>query len=195
MSTTGKHRVCVVTPDKEDEDSEQGGGQGPGGGGGGLECSIYQNFGAAEVMVQGMAGMVDQADVEAIVRAQKKMLQRFEKTNEMLSNCNNLSRTRMERATRDFKAHSQHLVQLKRDLDAVFKRIRALRAKVAAQHPEAYAAVAADEGGGAAANADNDGKEEDDEYDVAIRERHRQQHTEHQNTRISPIPEQSSTAS
>ena len=94
----------------------------------------------------------------------------------------------MERATRDFKAHSQHLVQLKRDLDAVFKRIRALRAKVAAQHPEAHAAVA-DEGG---ANA-HDGKEEDDEYDVAIRERHRQQHTE-QNTRISPIPEQSSSS-
>ena len=42
-------------------------------GGGGMECSIYQNYGAAEVMVQGLAGMVDQTDVEAIVRAQKKM--------------------------------------------------------------------------------------------------------------------------
>ena len=38
-----------------------------------MECSIYQNYGAAEVMVQGLAGMVDQTDVEAIVRAQKKM--------------------------------------------------------------------------------------------------------------------------
>ena len=42
-------------------------------GGGGMDCSIYQNYGAAEVMVQGLAGMVDQTDVEAIVRAQKKM--------------------------------------------------------------------------------------------------------------------------
>ncbi len=33
-------------------------------------------------------------------------LQRFEKTNEMLSNCNTLSSTRLERATRDFKAHT-----------------------------------------------------------------------------------------
>ena len=68
MSATG--RVYMVTPD--DKDAEEDGGDGPGGQGG-LECSIYQNFGAAEVLVQGMAGMVNQADVESIVRAQKKM--------------------------------------------------------------------------------------------------------------------------
>ena len=38
-----------------------------------------------------------------MIRAQKRMLQRFEKTNEMLANCNTLSATRLERATRDFK--------------------------------------------------------------------------------------------
>lgn len=71
MSGTGKsshHRACVLTPDPKTDDGEDGGGTGQG-----LECSIYQNFGAAEVLVQGMAGMVDQTDVEAIVRAQKKM--------------------------------------------------------------------------------------------------------------------------
>ncbi len=75
-------------------------------GGGAMECSIYQNYSASEVFVQGLAGMVDQQDVEAMIRAQKKMLQRFEKTNEMLSNCNTLSSTRLERARRDFKAHT-----------------------------------------------------------------------------------------
>ena len=44
--------------------------------------------------------------MEAVVRAQKRMLQRFEKTNEMLANCNTLSATRLERATRDFKART-----------------------------------------------------------------------------------------
>lgn len=133
-----------------------------------MECSIYQNYGAAEVMVQGLAGMVDQTDVEAIVRAQKKMLQRFEKTNEMLANCNNLSGARLERASRDFKGHTQHVTQLKKDLDSVFKRIRALKVKVASQHPEAYAHVVS--------GLDSDlvdGGEEDDEYDVAIKERRR----------------------
>jgi len=177
----------MVTPD--DKDAEDEGGDGPGGQGG-LECSIYQNFGAAEVLVQGMAGMVNQADVESIVRAQKKMLQRFEKTNEMLSNCNGLSQTRLERATRDFKVHSQHLTQLKRDLDSVFKRIRVLKSKVAGQHPEAFAAVTT-----AAKDATDDGREEDDEYDVAIRKQRQQRLQEKEACggagRISPIPETS----
>ena len=65
-------------------------------------------------------------------------LQRFEKTNEMLSNCNTLSATRLERAKRDFKGHTQHVNEMKKDLDAIFKRIRTLKAKIAAQNPEAF---------------------------------------------------------
>ena len=57
----------------------------------------------------------------------------------MLANCNHLSSARLERASRDFKGHTQHVTQLKKDLDSVFKRIRALKVKVASQHPEAYA--------------------------------------------------------
>ena len=65
-------------------------------------------------------------------------LQRFEKTNEMLSNCNSLSATRLERALRDFRAHTQHVNGLKKELDQVFKRIRSVKSKVAQQYPEAY---------------------------------------------------------
>jgi len=38
-----------------------------------MECSIYQNFSASEVFVQGLAGIVNQGDVENMIRAQKKM--------------------------------------------------------------------------------------------------------------------------
>lgn len=38
-----------------------------------MECSIYQNYTAAEVFVQGLAGLVNQQDVESMIRAQKKM--------------------------------------------------------------------------------------------------------------------------
>ena len=62
-----------------------------------MECSIYQNYTASEVMVQGLAGVVNQGDVEEMVRAQKEMLQRFEKTNEMLTNVNSLSAVRLEK--------------------------------------------------------------------------------------------------
>merc|ERR1712109_304309 len=82
-----------------------------------LECSIYQNYTASEVFVQGLAGIVNQQDVEAMIRAQKKMLQRFEKTNEMLSNCNSLSATRLERANKDFTRHVLHLKEVKKDLE------------------------------------------------------------------------------
>lgn len=60
-------------------------------------------------------------------------LQRFEKTNEMLSNCNVLSATRLERATRDFKGHVIFLQGLKSDLDNVLKRISVIKTKLGVQ--------------------------------------------------------------
>ena len=65
-------------------------------------------------------------------------LQRFEKTNEMLSNCNSLSATRLERALRDFRGHTQHITGLKKELDQVFKRIRNIKTKIAQQYPEGF---------------------------------------------------------
>eukprot|EP00088_Acartia_fossae_P003824 TRINITY_DN11640_c0_g1_i1.p1 TRINITY_DN11640_c0_g1~~TRINITY_DN11640_c0_g1_i1.p1 ORF type:complete len:156 (-),score=26.22 TRINITY_DN11640_c0_g1_i1:51-518(-) len=126
-----------------------------------MECSIYQNYTASEVLVQGLAGVINQKDVELIVRAQKKMLQRFEKTNEMLTNVNSLSATRLEKAQTDFKKHTQMIVDMKKDLDIIFKRIGQIKCKVASQHPTAYAAVSSSQIAG----------EEDDEYDVMIKEK------------------------
>ena len=65
-------------------------------------------------------------------------LQRFEKTNEMLSNCNSLSATRLERALRDFRGHTQHINGLKKELDQVFKRIRVIKSRLTQQYPEAF---------------------------------------------------------
>ena len=131
---------------------------------------------------QGLAGIVNQGDVELMVgpvlasslptqvRAQKKMLQRFEKTNEMLTNVNTLSATRcaaapylprLERANNDFKKHTAMVVDMKKDLDSIFKRIRGIKAKLARQMPEAYGRAGVEEQVG----------EEDDEYDEAIRRR------------------------
>merc|ERR1719266_1275042 len=56
-----------------------------------------------------------------MIRAQKKMLQRFEKTNEMLSNCNSLSASRLERANKDFTRHVLHLKEVKKDLERANK--------------------------------------------------------------------------
>ena len=115
--------------------------------------------------MQGLAGVVSQADVELMVRAQKKMLQRFEKTNEMLSNVNSLSATRLAKAEKDFKDHTQNVVEMKKDLENIFNRIRKIKVRLADQMPMAYSTVGGRE---------QEDKEEDDEYDVAIRERKEQ---------------------
>ena len=106
-----------------------------------MECSIYQNYTADEVFVQGLAGIVNQQDVESMIRAQKKMLQRFEKTNEMLSNCNSLSASRLERANKDFTRHVLHLKDVKKDLEVVFRKIRSIKTKVAKNHSESFIAI------------------------------------------------------
>eukprot|EP00092_Neocalanus_flemingeri_P005590 GFUD01006022.1.p1 GENE.GFUD01006022.1~~GFUD01006022.1.p1 ORF type:complete len:176 (-),score=67.94 GFUD01006022.1:254-715(-) len=126
------------------------------------EESIYQNYTASEVLVQGLAGVVSQEDVKLMVQAQKKMLQRFEKTNAMLSNVNSLSASRLAKAEQDFKAHTQNVTEMKKDLENIFKRIRKIKVRLAEQMPSAYTQV-----GGRGEEI----KEEDDEYDVAVRER------------------------
>ncbi|KAJ1519324.1 hypothetical protein ONE63_004623 [Megalurothrips usitatus] len=106
---------------------------------GSIEC--FQNYTASEVFIQGLAGIVDQQDVEAMVRAQKQMLQRFEKTNEMLTNCNALSVNRLASAGTEFKKHTQLLVDMKKDLDQIFRRINTLKTRLSNQYPQAFAAV------------------------------------------------------
>jgi len=140
-----------------------------------MECSIYQNYTASEVLVQGLAGVINQKDVELIVRAQKKMLQRFEKTNEMLTNVNSLSATRLEKAQIDFKKHTQTIEEMKKDLENVVKRIRVIKSKIAAQMPEAYAEVSK--------HSKEPEGEEDDEYDEEIKARKLQEQRD-QNSRF-----------
>ncbi|KAF0290148.1 KxDL motif-containing protein [Amphibalanus amphitrite] len=106
----------------------------------GYEC--FQNYTAPEVFIQGLAGTVSTEDTEAIIRAQKVMLQRFEKTNAMLTNCNALSAQRLQNTTVDFKRHVQMLTEMKKDLSQVFERIRKLKTKLTNQYPKQFAEAA-----------------------------------------------------
>ncbi|XP_058066965.1 kxDL motif-containing protein CG10681 [Anopheles bellator] len=124
-----------------------------------IEC--FQNYTAPEVFVQGLAGLVNQTDVEVMIRAQKQMLQRFEKTNEMLINCNSLSNSRLKIATDDFKKHTKLLHDMKKDLDYIFRKIRTIKTKIGNQYPAAYAE--------AEAKAKPFSFDEEDEIDTASR--------------------------
>lgn len=66
-------------------------------------------------------------------------MQRFEKTNEMLTNCNALSVSRLKTVVPEFKKHIQLLLETKKDLDYIYKKIRNIKTKLSAQYPEAFA--------------------------------------------------------
>ncbi|XP_076355559.1 kxDL motif-containing protein CG10681 [Tachypleus tridentatus] len=95
---------------------------------------------AAITFIQTLAHEVNEGDVETIIHQQKHMLTRFEKTNEMLVNCNALSASRFEVASKELKRHTQLLIDMKKDLDSVFRRIRFLKMKLSQQYPAAFLA-------------------------------------------------------
>ncbi|XP_039617803.1 kxDL motif-containing protein 1 [Polypterus senegalus] len=88
-----------------------------------------------------MLSMVNSEDVNAIIQAQRHMLDRFEKTNEMLLNFNNLSSVRLQQMTDRFQNHTRTLVEMKKDLDSIFRRIRTLKGKIAKQYPDTFNSI------------------------------------------------------
>ncbi|CAB1426688.1 unnamed protein product, partial [Pleuronectes platessa] len=96
---------------------------------------------ASGVFCGRMLSMVNSEDVNAIIQAQRHMLDRFEKTNEMLINFNGLSNVRLQQMNERFLLHTRTLVEMKKDLDSVFRRIRTLKGKVAKQYPEAFSSI------------------------------------------------------
>ncbi|XP_023228118.1 kxDL motif-containing protein CG10681-like isoform X2 [Centruroides sculpturatus] len=95
---------------------------------------------APVAFIQTLSHQVNEHDVETLIQAQQQMLLRFEKTNEMLINCNALSASRFEVASREIKRHIQLLTEMKKDLDSVFRRIRFLKMKLSQQYPTAFSA-------------------------------------------------------
>ncbi|XP_006825577.1 kxDL motif-containing protein 1-like [Saccoglossus kowalevskii] len=99
---------------------------------------------ASDAFISLLSSLVNREDVDEIILTQRQMLNRFEKTNEMLSSFNKLSTSRYDESMRQFKEHTRTLVDMKKDLETVFTRIRSLKIQVAKQHPNAYAASQAE---------------------------------------------------
>ncbi|GAB6032386.1 hypothetical protein CHUAL_011025 [Chamberlinius hualienensis] len=99
---------------------------------------------ASYVFSDALEAQVNQNDVDSIIQAQKRMMSRFEKCNEMLINCNALSTVRCHLASQEFKRHTHLLLEMKKDLDSIFKRIRVLKTKLSEQYSDSFQAVAHD---------------------------------------------------
>lgn len=82
-----------------------------------------------------MKGMVNEQDVNAIIKAQKSSLKRLEKSNAMLTNCNDLSSQQLAIASVNFTRHTNMLLEMQKDLKSIFTRIRTLKSKLKTQYP------------------------------------------------------------
>ncbi|XP_038073719.1 kxDL motif-containing protein 1-like [Patiria miniata] len=95
----------------------------------------------SDAFISSLTSMVNREDTTAILQAQMRMLSRFEKTNEMLSNFNKLSASRYEKTVEQFKEHTQVLMEMKRDLDIVFRKIRVLKDRLSSDYPASFEAA------------------------------------------------------
>ncbi|XP_053201084.1 kxDL motif-containing protein CG10681-like [Panonychus citri] len=85
-----------------------------------------------------LLNLIDQRDLNEINRVQRHQLARFEKTNEMLVNCNALSAARYEMAMKEIRRFGRVLKQMREDLDYIHQRTKFINQKYYQQHPDAF---------------------------------------------------------
>ncbi|CAJ0957166.1 unnamed protein product, partial [Mesorhabditis belari] len=103
--------------------------------------SSESDFSPDQHLIDTLLTQVDNETVDAIIETQKQSLRRFEKTNEMMSNCNALSEKRLERAKKEMAAHKEMIMQMKVDLEFTFRRIRIFKNALATKYPVIYKEV------------------------------------------------------
>ncbi|KAI6224354.1 KxDL motif-containing protein [Aphelenchoides fujianensis] len=91
-----------------------------------------------ESFIELLKSQVNRETIEEILAVQRKTLDRFEKTNEMLATCRSLSEKRMEDARKQFNAGKETVNQAKSDLESVFKKLNTIKAALSARYPEIY---------------------------------------------------------
>ncbi|XP_071965150.1 kxDL motif-containing protein 1-like [Antedon mediterranea] len=94
--------------------------------------------GGSDVFIESLNALVNEDDMNAVLLAQKQMLERFEKTNEMLSKFNQLSVNQYETLATQFKGHTALLLDMRKDIDGIFRRIRILKTKLSTEYPDAF---------------------------------------------------------
>jgi len=94
---------------------------------------------SGELFVETLCSQIDADNIDTIIRTQKHSLSRFEKTNEMLSNCCQLSATRLETAKKELTQHTQTIIEMRKDLQSIFRRVRTFKQTLAERYPQTVA--------------------------------------------------------
>ncbi|VEL17325.1 unnamed protein product [Protopolystoma xenopodis] len=100
-------------------------------------------MGAAEdispsVIADECLSIIDHDNLSAILATQKRILNRFEKNNEMLCTLSELSSMRYDVISSEIRQNIRVLTTMKHDLDSIFKRIRALKSSCSEAFPAEY---------------------------------------------------------
>lgn len=94
-----------------------------------------------EAFLDVITGLMDQDKVIAIRREQSQMMDTLETANCKLCGLNDYSEEMFQNCVANFRQHTKTLVDMKKQLDSIFRRIRHLKTKVSTLYPEAYATV------------------------------------------------------
>lgn len=80
--------------------------------------------------------LIDQNDVDQMVASQERSLSRMEEVNKLLTSCSAMADEKIQLVSRLYKKASKNLVDSKKDLDYIFKKISELKSEIKAEKPE-----------------------------------------------------------
>ncbi|CAL8081420.1 unnamed protein product [Calicophoron daubneyi] len=90
---------------------------------------------ASDFVLQSVGSLINPEDIQKILSLQENMLDKFEKTNEMLRTVSELSVQRYKVLSSELSNHTQKMISLKKELEAIFKRIRVIKNAFAVKYP------------------------------------------------------------
>ncbi|KAA0193082.1 KxDL motif-containing protein 1 [Fasciolopsis buskii] len=96
---------------------------------------MSEDTSASGTLFCAITSLVNSKDVQKIIADQEIMLNKFEKTNEMLRTVSELSAQRYKILSAELATHSQRLVTIRKELSGIFRRIHALRSYLNSKYP------------------------------------------------------------
>jgi hypothetical protein len=92
-----------------------------------------------EALAEGILGLNSSEDLHKVARVQEELLQKLGNSNAALHQLNEHAAENLALASARFAKHTSVVTQLSADLMRAYKRIRQLKERLKASHPDAYA--------------------------------------------------------